>query len=163
MWRLRLAGAHPGEARGADGRRCWHARNNRDLFLLFDPVARSTWRTAGPYLMGIVFAVVLSPNLWWLVRHDFLPFRYVDQRAANAAHWYQHLTFPVLRTIDNLLTPAPAIALLAIVFGHTDGQNQARAKATSVSPGCICDRVCRALVCFPGRLCGHGIIRIVRA
>ena len=88
------------------------------LFLLFDPVARNTWRTAGPYLMVMVFAVVLSPNLWWLVSHDFLPFRYVDQRAAKAAHWYQHLTFPILWTIDNLLTLAPAIALLAIVIGH---------------------------------------------
>src|SRR5438477_9711959 len=43
------------------------------LFLLFDPLARNAWRTAGPYLMGLGFAVVLAPNLWWLWSNDFLP------------------------------------------------------------------------------------------
>ncbi|HEY7300083.1 MAG TPA: glycosyltransferase family 39 protein [Xanthobacteraceae bacterium] len=86
------------------------------LFLLFDPLGRKRWRTAGPYLMTTVFVLVLAPNLWWLVGHDFLPFRYVDQRAPEVAHWYQYFTFPVVWIANNIFTLSPAIALLAILF-----------------------------------------------
>ena len=37
------------------------------LFLLLDPVARRAWRTAGPYVMALAFAIVIAPNAWWLV------------------------------------------------------------------------------------------------
>lgn len=47
---------------------------------------------------AMVAAVVFAPHLWWLVAHDFLPFRYAAhtslgaamacaQRAAHAVHW----------------------------------------------------------------------------
>ncbi len=58
------------------------------LFLIFDPVARRTWRTPGPYVMALFFLVVIAPNVWWLVTNDFLPFHYVDERARLADHWY---------------------------------------------------------------------------
>jgi Dolichyl-phosphate-mannose-protein mannosyltransferase len=87
------------------------------LFLLLDPWARRAWRRAGPYLMAIVFLAVLAPNLWWLWNNDFLPFRYVDERAAEAVRWYQYFTFPATWTVDNLLALSPAIALLVILIG----------------------------------------------
>ena len=65
------------------------------LFLLFDPLARRAWRTPGPYVMALAFAIVIAPNVWWLVGHDFLPFHYVDERARAAAHWYQYLQYPL--------------------------------------------------------------------
>ena len=40
------------------------------------------------------FLVVLAPNLWWLVQHDFAPLHYVDARARPAAHWYQFIFYP---------------------------------------------------------------------
>src|SRR6476660_240900 len=49
------------------------------LFLLFDPRARRAWRTPGPYVMALAFAIVIAPNFGWLVQHDFLPFHYVDE------------------------------------------------------------------------------------
>src|SRR4051794_10887165 len=39
------------------------------LFLLFDPSARRAWRTPGPYVMALVFGIVIAPNAWWLVTH----------------------------------------------------------------------------------------------
>src|SRR5262245_39699373 len=51
------------------------------LFLLLDPTARRAWRTSGPYLMALAFLLVAAPNLWWLIEHDFLPLRYIDERA----------------------------------------------------------------------------------
>jgi hypothetical protein len=86
------------------------------LVLLFDPVARRTWRTPGPYLMAVTFFIVVAPNLWWLVDSGFLPFRYVNARAVAATHWYQYLTFPLIWTASQLLATLPAIALLAILL-----------------------------------------------
>ena len=65
------------------------------LILLIDPFARRAWRTPGPYVMAAVFAIVIAPNIWWLVNNDFMPFRYVEDRAAAAARWYQYLLFPL--------------------------------------------------------------------
>jgi 4-amino-4-deoxy-L-arabinose transferase-like glycosyltransferase len=83
------------------------------LFLLVDPRARQSWRTPGPYLMGLVFLVVLGPNLWWLVQHDFQPFRYVDARAVTVARWYQYVWFPLRWTGSQVVTLLPALLLLA--------------------------------------------------
>ena len=52
------------------------------LILLLDPFARRAWRTPGPYVMAAVFAIVIAPNVWWLVNNDFMPLHYVDDRAA---------------------------------------------------------------------------------
>ena len=38
------------------------------LFMLFDPAARRTLRTAGPWLMALAFLIVIAPNLKWLDR-----------------------------------------------------------------------------------------------
>ncbi|MGI8525042.1 MAG: glycosyltransferase family 39 protein [Pseudolabrys sp.] len=84
--------------------------------LLFDRDARTAWRGSGPYLMAAAFLVVLSPNLWWLVEHDFLPLRYVNDRAVEAVHWYDYLLFPLRWTLSQLFFLLPTIALLAIFY-----------------------------------------------
>ncbi len=87
------------------------------LILLFDPEARTSWRTRGPYLMAAAFLVVLALNLWWLVNNDFLPFRYVDSRAQEVAYWYQYLTFPLRWTASQIFYLLPAAVLLAFLYG----------------------------------------------
>jgi hypothetical protein len=86
------------------------------LILLLDPEARKSWRGAGPWLMAVVFLCVLAPNLWWLVEHDFLPFRYVDARAKLATHWYQYLIFPLQWTGGQLLFILPGLALIGLLY-----------------------------------------------
>src|SRR5438105_5344745 len=54
------------------------------LFMLFDPAARRTLRTPGPWLMALAFFVVIAPNLNWLIDTGFMPLRYVDARARMA-------------------------------------------------------------------------------
>jgi 4-amino-4-deoxy-L-arabinose transferase-like glycosyltransferase len=90
------------------------------LFLLIDPTARKTWRTPGPYVMAAAFLMVIAPNAWWLVTHDFMPFHYVDDRAREAAHWYQWLVYPLQWTGSQLQFLAPAIALLALLYSPAD-------------------------------------------
>jgi len=86
------------------------------LFLIADPVARRAWRTSGPYLMAVAFAVVIAPNVWWLIGHDFLPFQYVDARAKTAVHWYQYIAYPLQWIGSQALNLLPAAGLLALVF-----------------------------------------------
>ena len=86
------------------------------LILLLDPFARRAWRTPGPYVMAAVFAIVIAPNVWWLVNNDFMPFHYVDDRAAGAARWYQYLLFPLRWTGGQLAYLLPALILLALLY-----------------------------------------------
>lgn len=95
------------------------------LFLLLDVRARRTWRTPGPYVMALAFAIVIAPNAWWLVGHDFLPFQYVDERARTAAHWYQYLQYPLQWTASQALVLLPAAGLLALLY--RGGEKQAPA------------------------------------
>ncbi len=86
------------------------------LFMLFDPAARRTLRTPGPWLMALAFFVVIAPNLKWLVETGFMPFRYVDARAKIATHWYHVFTFPLQWTASQLFFLAPAIGLMALAL-----------------------------------------------
>ena len=86
------------------------------LILLFDPFARRAWRTGGPYVMAAVFALVIAPNNWWLVNNDFMPFHYVDDRAANATHWYHYVLFPLRWAGGQLAYVLPALIMLALLY-----------------------------------------------
>jgi 4-amino-4-deoxy-L-arabinose transferase-like glycosyltransferase len=90
------------------------------LFLLFDPVARRAWRTSGPYVMALAFAIVIAPNALWLVNEGFLPFQYVDERAHTAAHWYQYIVFPLQWTGGQLLALLPTLGLFLLIYRHWD-------------------------------------------
>ena len=86
------------------------------LFLLFDPQARQCWRTVGPYIMALVFLLVLAPHLWWLIDSGFAPFRYVDSRAIAATHWYDFVWFPLRWTLSQIFFLVPALILLALLL-----------------------------------------------
>src|SRR5581483_10178232 len=45
-------------------------------FMLFEPRARRTLATPGPWLALIVALAIASPHVVWLFRTDFLPFAY---------------------------------------------------------------------------------------
>lgn len=87
------------------------------LVLLFDPDARQAWRTPGPYVMAVAFLAVLAPNLWWLAEHGFQPFLYVDERAKEAAHWYQAVLYPLRWSVSQLFYLLPVIGLIALLYG----------------------------------------------
>jgi hypothetical protein len=84
------------------------------LFLLLDPRARRSLATPGPWLMAAAFLVTLAPNLWWLVTNDFLPFRYVDARAATATKLVHYVIYPVQWAGGQIINLLPAIGLLAL-------------------------------------------------
>src|SRR5256885_16126993 len=81
--------------------------------MVFDPRARATVRTPGPWLMALAFFVVIAPNLNWLIETGFTPLRYVDARAKIATHWYHVFTYPLQWTASQLFFFPQPIALLA--------------------------------------------------
>ena len=50
------------------------------LWLLADPKARRSLLTPGPWVALVVFAVVVAPQVVYLVRNDYLPLRYAAER-----------------------------------------------------------------------------------
>jgi hypothetical protein len=86
-------------------------------FMLFDPAARRTLRTPGPWLMALAFLVVIAPNLIWLADNGFMPLRYADARARIATHWYHFFTFPLQWAAGQLFFLAPAIGLMGLALG----------------------------------------------
>jgi hypothetical protein len=89
------------------------------LVLLAEPMARRAWRTPGPYLMAIAFAIVIAPNVWWLVEHDFMPFYYVDSRAQLPVHWYDYAVHPLQWVGSQILFLLPTIELLVLLYGRS--------------------------------------------
>lgn len=101
------------------------------LFLLLDPTARRTWRTSGPYLMALAFALVIAPQLWWLVDSGFLPLRYLDARAKVATHWHQVATFPLQWTASQLFFLLPAAGLFALLYAKERPLERSTAQVVS--------------------------------
>jgi 4-amino-4-deoxy-L-arabinose transferase-like glycosyltransferase len=99
--------------------------------LLFDPFARRTWRTSGPYLMAAVFLVVIAPQLWWLVGHEFLPLHHAVMRAEMARSWSDWVAFPLRWIASQLFFLLPTIGLLALVLAGSQRNEPSSSPASS--------------------------------
>jgi hypothetical protein len=84
--------------------------------LLLDPFARRTWRTPGPYLMAAAFLVVIAPQLWWLIGHDFMPLHHAAVRAEAAASWRDWVVFPLRWIVSQLFFLLPTLGLLGLAL-----------------------------------------------
>jgi hypothetical protein len=104
------------------------------MFLVADPAARRAWRTPGPFLMAVAFAVVIAPNVWWLIGHDFLPFHYVDARAKVAVHWFQYIAYPLQWIGSQVINLTPAAGLIVLLYLGT------KVEERKVSGGSALDR-----------------------
>jgi len=54
---------------------------------------RQAWKGRGPYLALLVFALVISPNFYWLSQHDFISWRYAAGRVDSGHSWLQPWVF----------------------------------------------------------------------
>lgn len=81
------------------------------------PEGRRAYRTVGPYLAVALALALLVPHLWWLWSADFLPIRYVEDRAGRPEGFdriTRLLSFSGAQILDHLL---PAVVLLASGIG----------------------------------------------
>jgi 4-amino-4-deoxy-L-arabinose transferase-like glycosyltransferase len=79
-------------------------------WILWDAQARRRILTPGPWLALIAFAVVLAPQVFWLMQHEFGPFAYAARRASRG-EWYASIEFLLTLALDHL----PMLVLLACV------------------------------------------------
>jgi len=84
------------------------------VFLLFDRDARPTLRTPGPWLAAGLALVLTTPHLIWLVQNDFVPFHYVDARAAPARGFFDHILHPLEFTGGQIFFMLPLLLIAAM-------------------------------------------------
>jgi 4-amino-4-deoxy-L-arabinose transferase-like glycosyltransferase len=84
------------------------------LFLLLDRDARRALKTSGPWLGIVVALIIASPHLVWLVENDFLPFRYVEMRAAPVHGWFDHILHPAFFAGGQLFFMLPTLFIAAM-------------------------------------------------
>ena len=77
-------------------------------WILWDAQARKRILSPGPWLALVAFALTVSPQLLWLIEHDFGPFAYAARRASSGA-WYAPIEFLLTLALDHL----PMLILLA--------------------------------------------------
>ncbi|MBD1549154.1 glycosyltransferase family 39 protein [Roseibium aggregatum] len=65
------------------------------LYALVFPSARRHVMTPGPWLAAAVCLLAFAPHLAWLVKTDFITFKYAASRSIGATGWTDHLYNPV--------------------------------------------------------------------
>lgn len=65
------------------------------LYALVFPAARRHVMTPGPWLAAAVCLLAFAPHLAWLVKTDFITFKYAASRSIGATGWVDHLYNPV--------------------------------------------------------------------
>jgi Dolichyl-phosphate-mannose-protein mannosyltransferase len=81
------------------------------LFFILDREARPMLATPGPWIALTVALVVAAPHIAWLIAHDFLPFQYVDARAAPSRGLLDHLFHPLQAIALQLIALLPALVI----------------------------------------------------
>ena len=85
------------------------------LFLLFDARARRTLATPGPWLALAVALLIALPHVIWLFKTDFLPFAYVEHRAAPVRGWFDYVLHPAFFAGSQIFFMLPSLLIAAML------------------------------------------------
>jgi 4-amino-4-deoxy-L-arabinose transferase-like glycosyltransferase len=87
------------------------------LFLIIEPDARRSFKRAGPYLALLFFLVVITPNVLWLIKHDFISLHYAMNRTTTTTSvGRHHLTSPLEFAVVQFLAILPALIIFFPCF-----------------------------------------------
>jgi 4-amino-4-deoxy-L-arabinose transferase-like glycosyltransferase len=86
------------------------------LFVLFDPKARRSLATPGPWLALAVALIVAAPHLIWLVHTGFEPFAYASHRATAVRGWFDHVLHPAIFVAGQVFFLLPSLFIAAALF-----------------------------------------------
>src|SRR5262249_45039494 len=94
------------------------------------PDWRRYYRSPAPYMSVAVCALLFAPHVWWLVKNDFAPFKYVEEKTAHTGVqiYLSALTF-ILGCIGFSLLGAVLIGL-----SRRGARQSGEAAAAPVSP-----------------------------
>lgn len=86
------------------------------IFLLVNPTGRRSFKSAGPYLCLIVFALIVMPNLRWLAQHNFVSIHYAFNRASLDKSAVRSLFDHILNPLHFLLLMIGMAAIPTVVY-----------------------------------------------
>ncbi|NRP27578.1 hypothetical protein XMD420_001182 [Marinobacterium sp. xm-d-420] len=99
------------------------------IWLLVTPSGRSSFKSIGPWLTGILFLVIALPQASYLIDSNFLPIHYAQDRASSggvadsvsflAAQLADHLFFIILLFVGGLLGRGALLAKADRPFDKT--------------------------------------------
>lgn len=112
------------------------------LFTLLDRDARKSLATRGPWIGLATALIVAAPHVVWLIRTDFLPLSYVQQRAADVRGLYDHLWHPFEFAVGQLFFLLPSLLIAGPLFIPTRGAT----RQTTALPADAFDR--RIVTCL---------------
>jgi hypothetical protein len=90
------------------------------VFICVDRDARRTLVTPGPYVAAAVALLVALPHLVWLVENDFLPFKYVEARAAPLHGLFDDPLHPAIFALAQLAWLIPSLLIAFSLFYPRD-------------------------------------------
>ena len=86
------------------------------LFLVLDPQARRNLAKPGPYLAFAIALIVALPHLVWLIKNDFVPFKYAEARAAPVHGALDYLWHPLQFVVGQLYFLLPTLIIATPLF-----------------------------------------------
>ena len=86
------------------------------LLMLLDREARRALRTPGPWLALAVALLIALPHVFWLFRTDFLPFAYVEHRAAPVRGWFDYIVHPAFFAVSQIFFTLPSLLIAAALL-----------------------------------------------
>ncbi|MCE5269103.1 MAG: glycosyltransferase family 39 protein [Planctomycetaceae bacterium] len=87
------------------------------LFLVAHPMARHSWRGAGPYLMISVAVLLFTPHFVWAVAHGFPTLDYAASRAHSGPAPLGYVLCPLVFIASQLAVLMPTALALTPVAG----------------------------------------------
>ncbi|MBV9221352.1 MAG: glycosyltransferase family 39 protein [Methylobacteriaceae bacterium] len=112
------------------------------IFVLAEPGARRCLKTPGPWLALAAMLLLLAPHIVVLGTVHYGPLDFPFERGTWAAHWPDHIVFPLQFAGAQVLNLLPALLLLGVLLtsGQPDAKELQRISAF--------DRHLAALLCF---------------
>ena len=100
------------------------------LFVLLTPRHRRLVLSPWPYAAALVMAIILVPHVLWLTHNDFMPLRYLNERAETVPTLLVRVAAPLKFLVAQLVDHLPMLAMVAIPGLIARGTGPVRANAT---------------------------------
>lgn len=77
---------------------------------------RELLKTPLPYFAVFIFFIVVSPNIYWVFNHDFLPMQYIASEQPKTGFWAVKLRYTIPFIFLSIITALPVVAGVFYLF-----------------------------------------------
>jgi 4-amino-4-deoxy-L-arabinose transferase-like glycosyltransferase len=89
-------------------------------FMLLYRDTRRKFLQPGFYLALSIFLIIILPNIYWLIQHDFISIQYLMDKSSVALTWHQRIYNCLNFIINQFLIFLPAVGLYLLLFDRTN-------------------------------------------